>query len=135
MGIKLMKMESPKVFGDSRQLMKILAADMEKEVGLRFRNSKDPQGNSWKPLSEYTIKRRRKRSNKPLLDTGLLRNSISPRTTETEAMVGTNLDYAKTQQMGDKKRGIPAREYLGFSGNQIEIYGKIIARYINKKAR
>jgi len=61
----------------------------------------------WKPLSPVTIVMRRKGkgsgSPKILQDTGFLRRSIFPSSTQTEAMVSTNVPYAVIHQFGLEK--------------------------------
>lgn len=84
-------------------LMRYIAGDMKTKVDFRFRLSKDPNGKTWKSLSETTISHRRKRSSKPLSDTGELRASITNKATKTLATVGTNKKYATTQNFGANK--------------------------------
>lgn len=84
-------------------LMRYIAGDMQTKVDFRFRLSKNPNGETWAPLSLVTISRRRKGSNKPLVDTGELRASITSRVTPTIAVVGTNKEYAAYQNFAVKK--------------------------------
>jgi len=115
---------------------------------MSFRESRDPWGNPWATLTETTLLRRAARrtggnpyrrdgklkkaaanimsSAKPLLDTGVLRNSVTFRIEGNSVLVGSNLKYAGTQQFGARKgaygrtrRGgpvpwgnVPARAYL-----------------------
>ena len=88
---------------DTKKLMLEIAEDMKTKVEFRFKQSKDPNGNPWEPLSETTISHRRKRSSKPLSDTGELRASITSKATKTLAIVGTNKKYAATQNFGANK--------------------------------
>lgn len=154
---------------DTKKIMIEIAEDMKTKVDFRFKQSKDPNGNPWEPLSETTISHRRKRSSKPLSDTGELRASITSRATKTVAIVGTNKKYAATQNFGANKgefgttqiketvrehtrrrRGrtetvrthtrnrnvnspwgdIPARQFIGFSSNQIAKYKTLIRKYL-----
>jgi len=92
---------------------------------LSFRDSADPWGNPWAPLSPVTLLRRAARrtggnpyrrdgrlkkaavqiigSAKPLLDTGRLRNSITFRIDGNGVVVGTNLVQAGMQQFGARR--------------------------------
>lgn len=82
-------------------LMRYIAGDMNTKVDFRFRLSKDPNGETWKPLSEITI--RKKGSSKQLKDGGYLRSSIEAKSTSDTAIVGTNKKYAATQNFGAKR--------------------------------
>lgn len=121
----------------------ILVADAQ----LCFRNSANPWGEPWANLTKTTLLRRAARrtggkpfkrggklkksalkimaSAKPLLDTGLLRNSITFRVEGQGVVVGSSLKYASTHQwgalrgaFGSSGRGaipwgnVPARSYL-----------------------
>lgn len=71
------------------------------DAALRFKDSRDPYGAAWVPLKPATIARRRKRSTKPLLDTGRLRNSIASRLLGGAGVeVGTSVAYAAIHQFG-----------------------------------
>jgi phage gpG-like protein len=61
----------------------------------------------WKPLAKSTIARRRKKSSKPLLDTGRLRRSVTGKggknvynITKHWLVMGTNVEYARIHQQG-----------------------------------
>ncbi len=91
------------------------------EVDLNFSDTKDPYGQPWKPLSEATVSRRRNNSNKPLNDTGVLKNSITYHADNQGVVIGTNMEYAITHQLGASKGqyapgipwgNIPARPFL-----------------------
>lgn len=84
-------------------LMRYIAGDMKTKVDFRFRLSKNPNGEAWAPLSLVTISTRRNGSNKPLVDTGELRASITSKVTPTIAVVGTNKEYAAYQNFAVKK--------------------------------
>lgn len=88
---------------NTQPLMLKIAEDMKTKVDMRFRLSKDPNGNSWESLSESTISNRRKNSSKPLVDTGALRASINSKATKDTAIVGTNKEYAAMQNFGAEK--------------------------------
>lgn len=82
-------------------------------ITLAFSQSKSPLGEAWRPLAPSTIARRRKGSAKPLIDTGLLRKSVSVRG-EKQAVAfgvtGSAATYAPYHQLGGSK--IPRRAFL-----------------------
>lgn len=142
---------------DSAPTMKKIATHMKTTTDLRFRETKDEEGNRWKPLKYTTIKGRIKKASssggisdglsKPLNDTGILKNSIHFKYGSKFAVVGTNVKYAKIHQFGAKKgtigtdsKGrpipwgdIPARKYLGFSRTQKIKYSKMITKLFELK--
>lgn len=95
---------------NTKPLMLKISEDMKSKVDMRFRQSKDVEEKNFAPLKESTISRRRKRSNKPLIDTGALRNSISSKHTDNIATVGTNKKYAKYQNYEAKKGSLGTEE-------------------------
>lgn len=101
------------------------------ETKLRFRNQQDPSGNAWKPLSPFTIARRKKRSNKILLDTGRLRSSITFAVSNTDVFIGTNVIYGSTHQFGNDKKNIPARPFLGVNKQTNENVRSVLKRFLD----
>lgn len=95
-----------------------IGADVVAEAQMGFRESRDPYGMPWRPLSPRTVARRRKGSSKPLLDTGRMRNSITYRLIgSTGVEIGTNTVYAAIHQFGGRagrgrKVTIPARSFI-----------------------
>ena len=107
----------------------VLVADAQ----LAFRGARDPWGTPWAALSQTTLIRRAARrtggrpykrdgklkkaaaaiiaSAKPLLDTGVLRNSITFRVEGDRVVVGTNLKYAGPQQFGAAKGAFGATRH------------------------
>jgi phage gpG-like protein len=124
-------------------LMREVAAIVENSTRGRFKTQADPDGKPWKPLSVSTKRARARRaaggrtytkngrrttaaftraylSAQILLDTGRLRASIVSVFNAREAIVGSNLIYARIHQLGGQAgRGrrvtIPARPFLGLS--------------------
>lgn len=98
----------------------------------------------WEPLRPGTIAKRRKRSSKPLQDTGRLRASIRSLSFKDYAIVFTNMVYSGTHQYGARKGSygqtkfgapipwgtIPARSFMWISKDDIKRFGDIIAAYI-----
>jgi phage gpG-like protein len=82
-------------------------------ITLAFSQSKSPLGEAWRPLAPSTVARRRKGSAKPLIDTGLLRKSVSVRgekQTIAFGVTGSAAEYAPYHQFGGSK--IPRRAFL-----------------------
>lgn len=105
-GLENLKLNAEKTL----PLMRYIAEDMKTKVDFRFKQSKNPNGEAWAPLSLVTIAMRRNGSNKPLVDTGELRASITSKITPTVAVVGTNKEYAAYQNFAVKKGGLGITE-------------------------
>jgi len=125
-------------------LLETLGALVEGQTKRRIAVEKtSPDGVKWKPLAPLTVKARRKGSNSPLTDTGRLLGSISHTISGNQAIVGTNVFYAKYHQYGVKaikpKKGkalrvplagggaafiggsaIPARPFMGISDKNMK---------------
>ncbi|MEI7475371.1 MAG: phage virion morphogenesis protein [bacterium] len=99
-----------------RPLMKNIAGIMQDSVEENF----EKEGQKWTPLSESTIKQRKKKGYWPgriLQRRGELAASITSKYDENSAVVGTNKVYAAIHQFGGdagrgKKVKILARPYL-----------------------
>lgn len=86
----------------------------------------------WAPLKPATV--RRKRSSKPLIDTGKLLNSITHQVSEDEVRVGVFGEYAvvaAVHEFGAPTRNIPQRAYMRptFDENKDRIF-KLIAEIL-----
>ena len=130
---------------DLSAVMRVIASDMLTFVDTTFAASISPTGHEWEPLSEFTISLRRDRkkrpisSDKPLIDSGILRNSITAVPGVLAVIVGTNVPYAGHHQFGTFK--IPARPFFpltedgevmdeGPIAGEWERYEEMIATYI-----
>jgi phage gpG-like protein len=87
---------------EERSLLDSIGHALREEASLSFTDSRDPYGKPWKPL--------KRRKGQPLLDTGLLRNSLAYRVNGLVLELGTNVDYAGPHQYGTKH--IPARPFF-----------------------
>lgn len=67
-----------------------------------FQQSTSPYGKKWQPLKF--------RDGKPLLDTGVLRNSLKGKPTASGISISSNLEYAATHNYG--RGSIPKRQFL-----------------------
>jgi len=94
------------------QVFKRLGVLLRNEIISCFVNATDPYGKTWPPLSPKTIARRRGQSNKPLIDTGTLMNSIGFQAAKNSVIVGasTAAPYAPFHQFGADN--IPQRQFI-----------------------
>ena len=131
MGTLVIKTINPEK-ADLKKLMDLIANDMLKEVDKRFTAGKDPTGRMWDPVA---------RGGRPLRKDGGLKSSINERSTETEAIVGSNKIYARLHNEGwptgrTNKRGVDMnvkkRQFLGFSISQKDKYDKLVKEEMDK---
>jgi phage virion morphogenesis protein len=129
--------------GNLQPVLQVLAQDLKTLIDNSFDQSKSPMGQAWAPLKPATIKRRRKGSSKPLVDTARLRNSNTTQALPRAIRFGTNVEYAAAHQFGTER--IPARAFLpitptgqfaeaGAAGAFIDEMGEAIATYIETGA-
>lgn len=92
---------------------------MHQDIDNHFQHDKkDSKGKLWPDVKRNPGK------GSLLLRTGALRNSIYERFSNTNAEVGTNMEYAATHNFGDKSRNIPKREFLWVSDKAIQMIEK-----------
>lgn len=72
-----------------------------KETVARFEQEKDPEGNPWAELSDFTLKF--KKNTQILTESTDLRNSFSRKANATSVRMGTDRKYAALHQFGLKK--------------------------------
>lgn len=105
---------------DFDEVLESVGALVESQTRRRIQDTKTgPDGKSWKPWSD-AYARTRHGGHSLLMNEGNLLDSIQHLIHGDELEVGSNLVYARTQQLGDTRRGfgrldvtIPARPYLG----------------------
>jgi len=106
-----------------------------------FKAQSAPDGTPWKPLSPVTIALRRAGKNKGasdqiLLDTGVLRNSITvEKVTDSSVTVSSRLKYSAIHQFGGKagrgrKVTIPARPYIGIKPGEERDIADILRSHV-----
>lgn len=111
MPLKIGKIKLPDLsITDRQKALNRIGAVIQSQVQLEFKLSQDPYGQKWKPLAPATVKRRRKQSAVPLVDTGAMRASLSYRVEGKAVAVGFGKHYAKYHQTGTK--WIPQRAML-----------------------
>lgn len=117
---------------DTRPAMHSIAEMMLDSVKENFEVEGRPK---WKRLKDETIKARKRKGTWPskiLTELSQLKNSISPRSTNTEAIVGTNVEYAATHQFGDASRNIPSRPFLMVQPQDIAEAERILLAHLLK---
>lgn len=92
------------------QCAEVFAEQIKTLVSEGFDAAKAPDGSTWAPLSPRTIARRRKKSSRPLLDTGRLRASLAVTHDANGVYVSTPVVYAGTHNFGHGP--VPQRQFL-----------------------
>jgi phage virion morphogenesis protein len=84
----------------------------------RMSQEVSPDGTPWEPLSINTIEQKdlTNQSDKILRGYGTLADMLSYQISGNQLMFGSNMEYAATHQFGRDKANIPARPFLGVSG-------------------
>lgn len=137
---------------DKNGLDKVLGETIKTSTRDRFRTEKAPNGKKWEPS-----KRAITNGGVTLVNSAVLKNSITYQSNETGFAVGTNSIYAATHQLGDKrtisanssnglrfkigdqwvtkkevKVDIPARPFLGISAEDEDEIKSTIEDFVNK---
>lgn len=116
----------------NEELMQQIGASQLISIRRNFRDQGVPAG-SWMPLAPSTIKSNPKvygSGHKLLIRSGRLLDSINAQTTPGRVVIGTNLVYARVQQLGSRDRAfgagpliegafeskVPAHSYARLSG-------------------
>ena len=111
---------------DRRRLMDRIGRAIHSDVMLGFRSGRAPDGTPWLPLQ-----RPRKRGpGQPLRDTGRLQRSITWRASSTQAVIGTNVAYARAHNFGVPARNLPARPLLGVAEPQVALINRIADQWL-----
>lgn len=115
-------------------LLEELASLLVSSVKNRIRDTKEnPFGLDWEEWATGTRKIRERKGNALqglLWDTGDLLNSIQSRISPGTVAVGSPLEYAQYLQEGTVH--MPAREFLGFSAEDIAGIDDIIDTYLRR---
>lgn len=125
--------------GNTAPLMRRISGDMMDAVEENFEREGRPK---WKSLAESTIESRKRQKKWPgkILQIGGgrgLAGSITPRYSAKEAIVGTNLIYARIHQKGGmagrgRKVKIPARPYLTITNQELADIENRILNHMTK---
>ena len=124
---------------DRRALLQQLAGVAESQTRERITSGaeKAPDGEPWQAwTARYAATRH---GNNSMLDgEGNLADSITSEIEGDEALIGSNLVYAAIHQHGGTPdmapgpAGIPAREYLGFSQDNLDEIESVADRWLDK---
>ena len=91
--------------------MKVGAEAIVRLIANTFQKSASPTGEKWEDLDPKTVKKRKKNSDKPLLDsTRLSRSLLNASYGARSIKFGTNVEYAGFHQFGTRR--IPARPFM-----------------------
>lgn len=85
--------------GKGKGLMQAIGQSLVSSTIRRFSQQVGPDGTPWAPLSKATLKKRGPNA-KALLASGRLRQSITFAATSNSVEIGSNLIYARIQQLG-----------------------------------
>jgi phage virion morphogenesis protein len=130
--------QAARVAEDMRPLLNAIGETVTRQTFERFKSEGPaPDGTPWKKLKDATVerKRKRKKSEKILRESGILGDTIAPQMPDSNTVViGTNSVYGRVHQMGYKEKNIPARPYLGLSAENTQEIMRIMENYVNKIA-
>ena len=117
--------------GDLTPVMDEIGAYLRDSTDERFETGTGPDGQAWKPSIRALAE-----GGQTLVDSSLLRKSITWRARRDSVEVGSNLDYAAIHQMGGKAGRnhavtLPARPYLGISPDDEREIGAILDDYLS----
>lgn len=117
------------------KLLDVLGSEVESQTRRRVQDEKtDPEGEPWKEWSEDYAARRPNKGG--LLELGGdLSDSITYEVAGDVVYVGSNLVYAARHQEGDEEPGIPQRQYLGISADNLEDLGELTLEFLAREAR
>jgi phage virion morphogenesis protein len=106
----------------TQPIMMLIAQKMRVMILSNFDKKRNPDGSEWEPLSPLTVAMRRTGRGigypRMLRDTGVLYNSITPQATDKEAVVGTNVPYARKHVYGED--GIPVRNFMWIEDSGVQ---------------
>lgn len=130
---------------DFRVPLKRAGVYMHGSVNRNFKAQGRPK--KWKKLSTRTLRERRRGRGigKPqiLMDTGILRASVVSSTgqgsvyrlSSAKLILGTNIEYAWSHQLGDAERRIPPRPFLIIHPEDVEAISEIFLDYLDGTTR
>lgn len=99
----------------------------------RFDSATDPDGNKWEELAPAT-KQAKQCAGKPadaLVRDMYLRDTLAYQISGDDLFIGSNLVYAATHQLGDDRRNIPARAFLGIGDDDKHNVIALVNRHLD----
>ena len=129
---------------DTTPLMKDIGEYLLRTTKDRFVEQKAPNGTPWAALSSATKKRKKRNAEKILTESGILRGQLTFQVGPDSVLVGSPTIYAGTHQFGASKGAygttskgapipwgdIPARPFLGLSGDDATEIEALVNRYV-----
>lgn len=99
-----------------------ISARFENRIKMLFRKSEDPYGEKWASITH--------RKGQPLLDTGMLRNSVKSEVRGNDIVIGSPLIYAANHDLGITvtKRSFLPNEKQGLPQDWKDEYVKILSK-------
>jgi phage virion morphogenesis protein len=105
--------------GNLSTVLESIGDALANNIQMTFHDQSDPWGQGWQPLSQATIARRRKKSDKILRDTGALMNGINYQVSGDSVTVGPNVWYGMFHQFGTKRA--PARPFMPIRNGAVDL--------------
>jgi phage virion morphogenesis protein len=95
-------------------------------------NAFDRQGPGWKSLKPSTKKQRARKGHtgKILQRSGALANSVTSQIKGNAVFIGSNLEYARAHQLGNRRNNLPKREYLILSEAELRKSNFILSKHM-----
>ena len=137
--------------GTTTPVMSVIGTGLVASTHRRFVSQTSPEGAAWAALSsDYKAT---KKNSRILTESGRLRGSINSQAGNDYARVGTNVIYAAIHQFGGtitpkagshlvfrlasglvlaKSVTLPARPYLGISGDDEEMIAETVFRFLRR---
>lgn len=114
---------------DLEKVLDEAAEFLVQSILTRFESEKDSAGNSWIP-SRAGMLRKSQGGHGTLYDTGNLFRSIHyTRDSDTSRRIQFGTDYGRKHQLGEN--GLPKREFLGASTQDVSMVNQIIEKRLN----
>lgn len=119
--------------GGLASLLEDVGAEVESQTRRRIQSEKTaPDGEAWDPWSErYALTRHGGQS--LLQGEGALLDSIQHLVDSNEAVIGSNMVYARAQNEGNPDQNLPAREYLGLSPENIRDVDDVMNDWLKRR--
>jgi len=126
--------------GNMKPALELVAEGMMESIDLNFQAQGRRGGGSWKKLSQYTVDRKVREGELPLIliATSALRDSMTMRrdpnmdlkVTRSEVRLGSRLDYANVQDKGGGPSHLAARPFASFTEGDLREWTRICEQYL-----
>jgi len=120
--------------------LELVADDMMNVIDINFGSQGRRGGGSWKQLDPYTVERKTREGQLPLIliATSALRDSMTLRgdpdmdlkVTRDEIRLASNLPYANVQDKGGGEADLPARPFATFIDSDVRHWARICEDYL-----